>query len=357
MAPAKTMTTVENEVSLDVLRPRPTARASRRSRRWLAFLSGCIAAILFMELALHNFSGKYENGSGFEVRDYREGFAKAHFSSDGLRLTGNPQIAGAPRIVILGDSHVEAYSVSDQETMGSILERRLRAAGKQWNVLQYGWRGADGPDYVYQAKLVMERFQPNRIFLVMTQGDLAVASTEYARLTEREGTIVAEPAVPGAKPGRPDSYGGAVSRKLKASGLLYASVVRLRLEVLPLLLGQEIDERESRASNGLTPEQTADWIVRGLKDGYGDTLSVLYGPGQAFSADAPAEKPETLLLASCRKYGLACRTLRDRMIEDLLVHHKIDRGAQNTRPGWGHFNVHGHILVANEIYEWLNSPR
>jgi hypothetical protein len=136
---------------------------------------------------------------------------------------------------------------------------------------------------------------------------------------------------------------------LKESGLLYASVVRLRLEVWPLLMGQGIDERESPASISLTPEKTADWIVRGLKDGYGDTLSVLYGPGQPFLADAPAEKPETLLLASCRKYGLACRTLHDRMIEDLLVLHKIDRGAPNTRPGWGHFNVNGHVLVANEI--------
>jgi len=122
-------------------------------------------------------------------------------------------------------------------------------------------------------------------------------------------------------------------------------------------MGQEVDEGERRGSTSLTPEKIADWIVRGLKDGYADTLSVLYAPGQPFSADAPAEKPETLLLASCRKYGLACRTLHDRMIEDLLVHHRIDRGAENTRPGWGHFNVNGHILVANEIYEWLNSPR
>ena len=72
-------------------------------------------------------------------------------------------------------------------------------------------------------------------------------------------------------PGRPDSYGGAISRKLKESGLLYASAARLRLEVLPLLMGQEIDQRESRASISLTPEKTVDWIVRGLKDEYGDT--------------------------------------------------------------------------------------
>ena len=144
---------------------------------------------------------------------------------------------------------------------------------------------------------------------------------------------------------------------MKESGLLYASVVRLRLEVWPLLMGQEIDQRESQTSSSSAPEKTVDWIVRGLKDGYGDGLSVLYGPGQPFSAEAPAEKPETLLLTSCRKYGLDCRTLHDRMIDDLLVHHKIDRGAENTRPGWGHFNENGHVLVADEIYKWLNSPR
>lgn len=339
------------------IRGSSAARAGKSRHVWLSFLCGCVLALIFMELVLHNFSGKSENSAGFEERDYREGLAKAHFSSDGLRLTGNVQIAGAPCVLIVGDSHVEAYSVPDHQTIGSILERRLRAEGQLWNVLQYGWRGADGPDYVYQANLVKDRFHPGWIFLVTTKGDFASSSTEYARLVERDGGVVAEPTVPGNTPGRPASYGGSLSRKMKESGLLYASVVRFRMEVLPHLIGQGTGEQNDNLLTSHVSEKTVGLIVRGLKDGYGEKLYVLYAPAQPFSADAPHEPQESSLLSACKEYGVACRTLHDRMIEDLLVHHKLDRGASNTAPGWGHFNANGHELVADEIYTWLNSVR
>jgi hypothetical protein len=308
-----------------------------------------------MELVLHNFSGKYEDSTGFEERDYREGLAKAHFSSDGLRLTGNPRIPGAPAVLILGDSHVEAYSVADERTMGSILERRLRAEGRPWNVLQYGWRGADGPDYVYEANLVVERFHPSSIFLITTKGDFSSSSTEYARLVERNGSVFADPVHPGILPGRPRSYGGPMSRKMKESGLLYAAVVRFHLEVLPHLIQASGEQKSEAASE--PPDETAKLIVRGLKQAYGDRLFILYAPEQLFSADAPPEPQESAFLLACKEYRMTCRDLRDRMLEDLLVNHKLDRGESNTAPGWGHFNANGHELVADEIYNELIGSR
>jgi lysophospholipase L1-like esterase len=323
-----------------------------KSRRVvLAFLGGGILAVVLMEAILHNFSGKSEDAAGFEERDYREGFAKAHFSADGLRLTGNPQIAGAPSVLIIGDSHVEAYSVYDEQTMGSILERKLRVEGKSWNVLQYGWRGADGPDYVYQAKLVVDKFHPNWIFLFTTKGDFASTSTGYARLVDRDGKVTAEPAEPGIQPGRPPSYGGALTKKVKESGLLYAAVVRLRLEVLPNLLSARAEQKPEPVQQPTV--ETVNEIVRGLKQGYGNKLLVLYAPDQPYSASAPAEPQETALLAACKEYGLACRSLHDPMIQDLLVRHVLDRGEANTAPGWGHFNARGHELAADEIDRWL----
>jgi hypothetical protein len=339
------------------IRRSSSARAPKSRRVWRSFLSGCVLALIFMELVLHNFSGKSESSAGFEERDYREGFAKAHFSSNGLRLTGNVQIAGAPSVLIVGDSHVEAYSLPDQQTMGSILERRLRTEGKPWNVLQYGWRGADGPDYVYQASLVKDRFHPNWVFLVTTKGDFASSSTETARLVERHGAVVAEPTGPGSSPGRPASHGSLLSRKMKESGLLYASVVRFGVEVLPHLMGQGTGEQKGNGPTSQASEKTIELIVRGLSDGYGEKLFVVYAPDQPFSADEPPEPQESSLLSVCKQYRVACRTLHDGMIEDLLVRHVIDRGASNTAPGYGHLNMHGHELVAAEIDKCLNSLR
>jgi hypothetical protein len=331
------------------------ARTPRPRHAWFSFLCGCVLALIFMELVLHHVSGKTESSAGFEERDFREGFAKAHFTSDGLRRTGNPQIAGARRVLILGDSHVEAYSVADEQTMGSVLERRLRAEGKEWNVLQYGWSGADGPDYVYEAGLVKNRFHPNWIILVTNKGDFGSSTTAYARLVERDGAVFGEPAEPGIVPGRPPSRGGTLSRKMKESGLLYASAMRFYLEVLPHLIGQGTEEPKSDLPASQVSQETVDLIVRGLKEGYGEKLFTLYAPPQPFSADAPVEPEESALLSACREHGLACRGLHDRMIEDLLVGHVIDRGALKMAPGRGHFNSHGHELAADEIYKWLNS--
>jgi lysophospholipase L1-like esterase len=322
----------------------------------LSFLGGCVVAVLCLELAFHNFSGKTESSLGVEQRDYREGTAKSHFLPDGLRLTGNPQIPGAPAVLLLGDSHIEAFQVGDKQTMGSVLERRLRSDGKQCNVEQYGWSGADGPDYVFEASLVREQFHPSSIFLLMTYGDVASTTSEGARLVENDGQVVGEPAHLGDNPGRPPSYGGKLSTKLKESAVLYASLVHFHLQIWPRIIGGKGDQSSPDAHGAeTTSQQTVDTIVRGLKDSYGASLHILYAPNQPFSADSPSEPQEAAVLQACRTYGMDCRSLRARMIEDLIVNHQIDRGFANTLPGEGHLNARGHQVAADEIYDWLSS--
>ena len=334
------------------------AKTAKPRHRWFSFLCGGVLALLFMELVLHNFSGKTENSAGFEERDYREGFAKAHFLANGLRVTGNPQIAGAPSMVLMGDSHVEAYSVWDEQTIGSILERRLRAEGKQINVLQYGWRGADGADYVYQAQLIKDQFHPDWIFLVTSAGDFTGTVTEAARLVERDGRVIAEGTTPASTPGRPPSYGSAKLKRLKESGLIYASVVRLYREVLPLVTGRQREREITAAAEKKVSQNTVDMIARGLNTAYGGKLVVLYAPGQPYSADEPPEIQEAALLSACQAHGMSCLSLRAGMIDDLLVRHKFDRGYSNTPPGTGHLSVRGQELVAEAIYaRWKSLPK
>jgi hypothetical protein len=337
---------------------RSGARAQEQRHTWLWFVCGCGLALLFMELVLHNFSGKYEDSAGFELRRSREGVATSHFTHDGLRLTGNPRIPEAPNVLIEGDSHVEAFQVEDQLTMGAVLERRLRAEGKRWNVLQYGWGGADGPDYVYAAPLILERFHPRVIFLVMNAGDFASTTTESARLVEQNGEVVAEAVGPSSVRGRTPSYGGPLARKLKESGLLYAMVLRFTLDIRP-----QLGEHKASAQDGellaSTPasDNATKVIVRGLKQAYGSKLYILYTPSQPFSAETPVEPQEAALLSECRAKGVECSSLRERMVDDLLVGHELARGFYNSAPGQGHLNARGHKLVADQIYDRLNSSR
>jgi hypothetical protein len=335
---------------------RPSKTNGKKPRLvWLSFLCGCALALIFMELVLHNFAGKYEYSNGVEVRNDREGIAKAHFSPDSLRLTGNPQIAGAPNILIVGDSHVEAFQVWDEQTMGSILERELRAGGKQWNVLQYAFSGADGPDYIYAAPLVLDRYRPTRVFLVMNAGDFAKTTTEYVRLVDKDGEVEAEPLRPGVVRGHPPSFGGRTSRKLKESAVLYSSAIRFKVDILPNLTEHKASAQEGDLVPTTLSHTNLEMIVRGLKQAYGDKLWILYTPEQPFSAQDPAEPQEADLLAQCKVQGLDCRSLRGRMLEELQEHHEVARGFTNTAPAFGHLSVYGHEMAADEMHEWLSS--
>jgi hypothetical protein len=333
--------------------PRAARRGRTQRHAWLWFLAGCALAVLGVELLLHGISGKYETRAGSEVRNFREGVATAHFLANGLRLTGNPQIGGAPSVLIVGDSHVEAFQVADTQTMGAALERRLRAEGKTWNALQYGWSGADGPDYVYSGPLLLEKFPTQHIFLIMNDGDFRSLAGEEARLVERDGVLVAEPLTPDMVPGRAPSYGGRLARKMKQSGLIYGAALRFQLDLKPQFAEHKASAQEGMVAAAPSSDDTIERIVRGLQQAYGDKLYILYTPSQPFSADAPMEPQERVLLKECEQKQMACRSLRGRMVNELVVNHNLVRGFPDSAPGGGHLNARGHEIVADELDDWL----
>ena len=335
----------------------PRTRKVRKHRHaWFWFLCGVCVAVFAAELLLHPISGKYETSTEIEIRYFREGRASAHFLLNGLRLTANPQIPGAPAVLIIGDSHVEAFQVPDEQTMGARLERKLRASGKQWNAWQYGWSGAEGADYIFAAPMFLEKFPTPYIFLTTNDGDFRTKLGEQARISDRNGTVVAEGLVPNAVRGREPSYGGRLARKMKESGLIYGGALRFQLDLKPLWQERTASAQEDAFSpNGALSAELMEMIVRGLKQQYGDKLRIVYMPQQPFSASEPLEPAESLLMAQCHLQRVQCRSIRDRMIHELTVNHQLSRGFSDTEPGKGHLNARGHQLVADEIFDWLNS--
>jgi hypothetical protein len=334
----------------------PRIRKVRKHRHaWFWFLCGAGVSLLAAELLLHPISGKYETPTEIEIRNFREGQASAHFLPNGLRLTGNPQIPGAPAVLIIGDSHVEAFQIPDDQTMGALVERKLRASGKQWNAWQYGWSGAEGADYIFAAPMFLEKFPTPYIFLTMNDGDFRTKLGEQARISDRNGTVIAEGLVPNAVRGREPSFGGHLARKMKESGLIYGAALRFQLDLEPQWQEHTASAQDAFPPNGASSAELMEMIVRGLKQQYGDKLRVVYMPPQPFSAQESLEPAESLLMAQCQAQGVQCRSIRDRMIHELTVNHQLCRGFSDTKPGKGHLNARGHELVADEIFDWLNS--
>jgi hypothetical protein len=321
-----------------------------------------------MEVMLHAISGKYENENGIEIRDFKEGLAKSHFSVDGLRGPVDRRPSGAPVILIMGDSHVEALQVEDADTMGERLYGRLQRKGIRANVLQYGWADAGGPDFVWMAPFLFRQFGPQHIFVVVNYSDLDNNGRD-ARLRDRGGAVVAEALNPNAVPGRPTTHLDSIlGRKAKESGLIYAAGRRAGTLIRPLLSGNRIIPSlmnlflHGQPIRGIPVGVTSadftgevDLVVSGLKSVYGRMLHILYVPNQPFSAEETPEAREAALLRTCESASIPCRSLRKKMVELLVSSHKLARGFSNTAPGSGHLNAEGHDLVAREICDWVES--
>lgn len=263
-----------------------------------------------------------------------EGFARATYTMCGARLTGGEPIHGAPWMVILGDSYVEARQVADEETAGSRLERASRGAGSPYNVRQYGWAGASPGRYVAAANDIIARWDPRRVVVLLGADDFGADSTRDVH---------------------PDTTAWVAAPKTGAIAL--SALVRRRwslvLERSPWLVqravgglgGEHGSLTDEPAKPGIAP------AVRALRDAYGSRLLLVYL--STVLAEGDGESPiEHALLESCHRYAVQCIALRSAMLE-LRATGRLARGFANTTIGVGHLNADGHALLAREIWKMV----
>lgn len=332
----------------------------------MLFGVGVVGAVLAAELCLRPLTTPLDNawdpvvaekagGEAREVRRFTEGIAQSHFTPSRSRLTGNPPIAGAVTGLILGDSYVEAVQISDSQTMGAVLERSLRAAGRSINVRQYGWSGVGIAQYVLVAPKVTRLWDPVWVVVVITASDLG------PDLLAGPIRLVKHPdgqwgAVGGWRPAA-DSIierSGPLRRigesALEESVLLYQLAKRAQEAGLPLLGSRgEGAGATSVQQGGPQQSQRALAAVAALRKAYGDRLRILFLADVGIdgrSANSPAEEAFS---AACATLGTRCANTRALMTQDRLDSLRLSRGFINSVPGAGHINAVGHTLAAETI--------
>ncbi|HUR37124.1 MAG TPA: hypothetical protein VM009_04855 [Terriglobales bacterium] len=314
-----------------------------------------VSALGVFELGLRPFATAWREkpfNRPAEVRQYYEGVAVAHFGPEAQRLTGNDEVAGAPNILILGDSHVEALQVNDAETMGATLERLARAAGAPANARQYGWSSAAAPTYAIVAPKLISRWQPERVVVVMTPGDFGQAFYGPERLkivTGDRPEIIEEPAP--VLSGWQKQFGAPVISRSVLAYHLYRSLVMMK-------------EAAQSQGNLSTEEGTepalalaASASIQVLKGAYGARLLIVYDPFlYGLHTDTADDGTiEAAVLAACRQEAVECVTTREALTQDRLTHQRLSRGFSNRAPGTGHWNATGNSVVADVIWQRLRS--
>ncbi|MBI3550586.1 MAG: hypothetical protein HY078_16230 [Elusimicrobia bacterium] len=91
----------------------------------------------------------------------------------GLRDNGNG-FAGPfdKTVLIVGDSVTAGFEVKSSETFASVLERRLRAAGKRWRVLNAGVRGYGTDQALLTARRLVPAVKPDLVVYMFAWNDL-----------------------------------------------------------------------------------------------------------------------------------------------------------------------------------------
>jgi hypothetical protein len=325
--------------------------------------AGVLAVLALFELGLGPFVAGWNQPEGQvrTIRSYEEGFSVAHFEPDGLgtygnRLTGNPPLPGAPEGLIVGDSHVIAQAVRDQETMGAVIERLSRAAGRPLNVRQYGWSSAKAPTFLGSAELLLQARNPTWVAVVINSF-FSVHALSVSRNWRMELGPGDSYRLIDLRPSPTISRFQRMRQQIGRSALALA--IWRRIGMLwnvaasedSLAEGAQLEERDSHLAEATArvPRVT----ILGLKKAYGSRLIIVYTPS-FFGADYETAEPvEQEVLSLCAKFGVACISTREAMQRERYDHLLLSRGFHNTAPGAGHFNATGHRIIGEEIWRYL----
>lgn len=267
----------------------PCLMRSRLMARVLLALGSLLVAVLAAELVLR-LSDPPGSGSSLEHRiphpvlgwvlepgasyrnTMREANVEVRYSAEGWRDVDHPSIAGKGvfRVLVLGDSFMEAYSVGLEDSFARRLERGLNETGLQAEVLNLG---VGGYGTLQQALLFEERgraYAPDLVLLgFYVDNDVRNNSRELEILyglrgLKAESRPYLEPG--GARDWSVSSvdYAGALERyeaaRERRDGLLHSLAGR------SALLGRIVRKLDERADRRLDREPGAERGTEEIRD-------------------------------------------------------------------------------------------
>ena len=345
-------------VSSQISRPALEGPAHRREYRWsLRCALGVLAAALLFEIGLRPFVAdwNYPAGAVRTTRNYTEGLSVAHFEADGLgqlgnRLTGNPPLPGAAEGLIVGDSHVAAQAVRDEQTMGAVIERLSRAAGHPLNVRQYGWPSANAPTFLAAAESLLQRRNPAWVAVVLNAYNVSAQVTTSGNwrmeLAPDDSFRLIEVRPPPSTGWRNTARQWAVRSTLGIA--LWHRLGLIQNRLAPNAIAEQDHGSEANA-------RVLRATVLGLKQAYGARLLIVYTPSLLGAGHISVWPTETEVQGLCAEEHVACLFVGAALEQDRIEHFQLSRGFHNTAPGVGHFNAIGHRIIGEEVWRYLSA--
>lgn len=289
--------------------------------------------------------------AGSTVHWHREGSGTGHWSAFGIRGSSLPA-ENRPKVLVLGDSLVEAVHVDDPECFTARLEARLAARGWDAAVLNAGVQGSSAPYYAAAGPAYLEAFSPAWTVIGLSADDLTSAAfvpraTHFTKETEGSLGVSALPPVGG---------GGWLRqgiRRLRARSAL-AQNAALQFVGYRATMASWRPFRSAEATD-LAPvavDPTAFPIEAELAllvDRFEGRVTFLffslYDETQPFSEGLV----EAAVQEACARRGWSCVATRDTFSRFAGHPGAWPRGFPNTAPNRGHLNPAGHDAAAEAL--------
>jgi len=341
---------------------------------FLSFLFIWIVGYFFCDsIYIYKFDSalnKYVGEPGLEYRHRSEGNGSTHVGKYGINGIEDITKIDKRKIIIWGDSFVDARHVDDKYKLAQVVTSLLQKNSDN-NVISFGvGMGGDSaadyyfdiPKYELIAQNVIAHFiiiHSMRDFLPNQWGD------------DERGIFKSDPYRLENKAWEPKYQKfGEIKNILNNLGLYFiwklVSDIKLsyysgfHLDFYPRIkkrtaLSERLDEEDNTVSNFVRP---VSFILGKLRSQTKAPIILVYCPnvptiikGNISFTDLNASLFNKVVIEAS-KNNIACLDLTGDFINYFKATGNFLRGFSNTRPGLGHLNIEGHRIVAEAIYKY-----
>ncbi len=324
--------------------------------------------------------------TGTVIRERKEGWAASHVGEFGLIGSRSEEVAASPKVLIWGDSFVEAFHVADSEKMHRQLNELLQGKdGPGGSAIAVGKRLSSVADYVFKIPEYESVLPEVKLHVIHFHSLEDTFPDEYPGA--RISLFLSKPSLHleryddefrnKAAPAKPSTVRKAIYRyNLHFFSNLAKQLAQIvRLEGMRFAPGvsqppaeREIHRRLDRFFHDdwvKTEPPTEAWrfLLRELEAVTDVPILFAYAPPMPtlVKGRSVLENPEKDLVAHfaeiCREEGFGFVNFEGPFLRFYETTGRFPKGFHNTRPWEGHFNADGHRLAAGAIFDWIEQNR
>jgi len=321
-----------------------------------AFLAGCLAfsvmtlfCIVYYNVPLHHFNSDGSTDFKWEPDHFysrgTEGFAFGKTNNDGFVNSIDYTEGMDINVLIMGSSQIEAYQVSQSESVTG----RLNALLEDKTVYNIGVSGHYFLTCCCNLEAALEKYRPSCRVVVETS---RIAFTSEELNSVLTGTFPEMPV-----------------HSNEIINFLF------RNQFLKLIYHQIQDfMAPTAADNKETVSNTQLQSAEDSRETLNDVLSLLsriaaqhrtgiiivYHPTTKINSDGslllPSEDKQREVFANlCEKNGITFLDMTERFEYEYDVNHILPHGFTNSSVGSGHLNKYGHEMIADELHKIIES--